>query len=311
MMTKNRIRIGIKKNITMELNKSTYLESEHVLGLVNYICGLETGKNQLGHNYDVSYPAWKADLKARNCLPNLTLNSLTEAFNNYFWLSSSNENFNRDEGDDNRKDVRDFDGNNALLTEHSMALQNGLDHINADATATFLQCIKILDWGGTYKGSIKWIVERYEQGTLIKDISSARNILDGDVWSVNNAFMQGSIRMDSGLTKIFALSSENSIIYDDRVGAAMGLLTRKYLQQHDPKLQNVPLDLEFMVGRSKNRNPSEGSIKFTPHGQTSSKLHARSNLLTNWIVGAIVQKLGGQWNRRKVEAALFIVGYRV
>lgn len=196
-----------------------------------------------------------------------------------------------------------------LSQEIKYALQSN------NAKDVFIQCIKILDWGQVYRGSVSWVLERYENGTLVDDIRYAVQILDGDEWPASNGFIDGSIRMDSGLTKIYSLASEHSIIYDDRVGGALAFLAREYLSSHE--IKEVPPELQFMRGRDKSRNPSRGTLIFPGRpvrGKEDEPLfpqHAYSNLLANWLVAELVDRLGSAWSARKVEAALFMIGYQV
>jgi len=126
--------------------------------------------------------------------------------------------------------------------------------------------------------------------------------------------MNSTLRMDSGLTKIYALASEKSIIYDDRVGAALGLLSRKYLESINET--EVPPELKFMRSNKSERNPSTTVFRFPSRPVKSKKSNAPlfprqaySNLMANWIVTKLASEL--KWSRHQVEAALFMIGYRV
>lgn len=295
--------IRIKENT---LNKIDYLNDTN--GFTNYI--RELRDQNLTHSYEVTFPQWRRKLreegKSDRVLQQgnkvlLQLNSLSDALDEYFWPTS------------NGLDTS-FQANNILLGGMSQKLQAALDGNNDNET--FLQCINILDWGGTYKGSVRWLVERHEAGRLVTDIRRAVEILDGNTRSDNNAFdlepgSPDSLRMDAGLTKIYSLASKESIIYDDRVGAALGLLARKYIESGEQPQNEVPPELDFMRGRSEDRNPSNGTLQFQGRGTNPSAVHARSNLIANWIVGEVAKKLGNSWDRREVEAALFTIGYRV
>ena len=292
------------QRLRSEFVKNEYLNKTHVKGFVEYICKLEVGTVcNLHHKYSIDDKKWTKALKNDGRPPNLIINSLTDAFSEYFWPTQPNE------------DEEDVDANNSNFESNAIVL-NGLSGLlraalkENDSQAVFLQCIKILDWGQVYRGSIRWLVERYENNTLLDDIGRATKILEGNTTSALIDFENESIRIDSGLTKVFALASENSIIYDDRVGAALGLLVKKYLESLNSYI-GVPEELDFMPGRKKERNSSTKTLKFTGRGNKPSFIHARSNLLANWVVGAVANNLGRPWDIRRVEAGLFMIGYRV
>lgn len=292
------------QRLRSEFVKDEYLSKTHVKGFLEYICNLEVGKAyNLHHEYTIDDKKWAKALKCDGRPPKLVINSLTDAFSEYFWPTQPNE------------DEEDVDANNSNFESNAIVL-NGLSGLlraalkENDSQAVFLQCIKILDWGQVYRGSIRWLVERYENNTLLDDIGRATKILEGNTTSALIDFENESIRIDSGLTKVFALASENSIIYDDRVGAALGLLVKKYLESLNSYI-GVPEELDFMPGRKKERNSSTKTLKFTGRGNKPSFIHARSNLLANWVVGAVANNLGRPWDIRRVEAGLFMIGYRV
>lgn len=305
-VTMNLERLPVRIKSSEDFNKATYLEKEHVKGLVDFIGGIESTK-ELGHTYKVEFPAWAKVLREKYGNDELSLRSLSHAFDEYFWPV-------RGESDDDASNSKEtnYAVNKVFLEELSTSIQNGLK--DGDNCSAFHHCIKIVDWGGVYRGVVRWVVERYEADSLCEDIKLARDILDGEEMSGLQAFTNGKLRMDSGLTKVYALASSNSIIYDDRVGAGLGLLAKKYLKSKD--ISEVPAELNFMPGRAKRRNPSEADLRFTGRGGNPSATHARSNLMANWLVSAIVKRLnqdasGISWDRRKVEAALFMIGYSV
>lgn len=285
-----------------EWNKTEYLKEKHVIGLVNYICNLESADGGgLAHEYEIK---WTRHIKAKGGVSTLRIDSLSNAFEEYFWPAIDSDYIGPAK--------TDFKSNESILMLLSKSLKDSLNAKKPEAL--FIECIKILDWGQVYKGSISWIVNQYEMGRLHNSISTASEILAGDEMSCLAKFESGQLRIDSGLTKIYALASDNSIIYDDRVGAALGLLAKRYLEsqeQHNCSITGTPDELDFMPGRDKTRNPSTSILKFGKRENNSSYIHARSNLLANWLVGTVAERLGDSWDRRKVEAALFMIGYRV
>lgn len=298
----------ICRKFNSEWMKDDYLANTYVSGFVNYIRDLEN-KKELHHEYKIVDKRWAKALKIANRPANLHIDSLSDAFNEYFWPTQASD---EDEKQDLDLSNSNFKCNELVLNGLSESLRAAL--VRNDSQELFYQCIRVLDWGQVYRGSIRWLVDRFEKNSLCDDIRASIKTLEGDKTSALDAFSSETLRIDSGLTKIFSLASDRSIIYDDRVGAALGLLVRKYLEKYHPGV-GVPEQLDFMPGRHKERNPSTGCFKFTGRGNksinTSICIHSRSNLLANWVVGAIANNLGKPWTIRRVESGLFMIGYRV
>jgi hypothetical protein len=188
----------------------------------------------------------------------------------------------------------------------------------------FIAALKVLDWGQVYKGSVGWLIQESERGGLSTKLAQAVQILDGDDGDVTAFNGNNPLRMDSGLTKVYSLCSKRSMIYDDRVGAAMGLLVRLFLDQNK-KLwsrtarNKIPKELRFMRGPSKTRNASVPRTYRFPGKQTGSE-HAKSNLWANWVIQEVVKPIAF-WGydatedlaskMRILEGALFMLGYEV
>lgn len=129
--------------------------------------------------------------------------------------------------------------------------------------------------------------------------------------------------MNSAMTKVYAAADpEQIIIYDGRVGAALGLLVRHWLTSR--KQVQVPAELAFRWGphatSTSSRNPSVGPLKFqslyTASTQQSNsveywaKLVRDSNRLLRRVV-QILQEQGVAVRLLDLERALFMIGYRV
>lgn len=308
--------------------RSTFLAQSSVSAFVQYLVGLVRGQRKLDHAYVVKSKAWNAHLKQGQKSKHdvqLALPLFAAAFDQYYWLAPDEDDGDGD--DDCRKsrgaaDRVSYGANKIVLDRLSKDLQTALDE--ADSNATFLACIKILDWGQVYRGSVRWILQQHDKDRLVKAILTGRDVLNGDSLDSVALFDGETLRMDSGLTKIYSLAGEKSIIYDDRVGAALGLLVRKFLEDEqgrshclpEPSKKRgiVPEPLRFMRSgqKSKTRNPSNGPLKFPARGSKPSLTHARSNLLANWIIGEVARECQqDKWTMREIEAALFMIGYDV
>ena len=115
---------------------------------------------------------------------------------------------------------------------------------------------------------------------------------------------------------------DDFIIYDGRVGAASGLLVRKYCEEKG--LKTIPIELLFAYGNSKEntvgvqnrRNPSQGIYKFPL--LIANKKHTENNIRANWILKEILSKSISKFNTIEpqtklgaFESALFMIGYDV
>lgn len=306
------------------MNRASYLKSEHVDGFVKFMAKLVDGSIEFEHHYVIKHPAWLRHLGDRIGADHIfTINSLEDALNSYFWVV--NEGSAGEEGADDHDDCfaetghsvetaqNDYESNCIALKKIADSLCSALRE-NSEEKA-FVAAVRVLEWGQVYRGSIKWLLSKYDQRRLVESINDARSILtSNDTQDRLERFDHVDLRMDSGTTKIFSLaSSGDSIIYDDRVGAALGLLVIKYLKTlpEDMRPKTVPKELKFMRSNKKDRNPSEGAYKLPARGTHPSEIHAESNLRANWIIQSLLHHVGGQWDARKIEAALFMIGYRV
>lgn len=309
---------GAATNRATSWDRESYLKDRAVAAFIEYFTAMVGGRRDLNHSYKIKSKTWIA----RRRTSELHLKTFVSAFESYFWLTPEDE---RDDETDAvsraDSDRASFDTNQGILNGLSDDLKAALE--SNDHNRVFVQCIRILDWGQVYRGSVKWVLEQHGKGTLTKALRRGVAILDGKSLKEIEEFDGSTLRMDSGLTKIFSLASRQSIIYDDRVGASIGLLVRRFLDEYDhqigvvnghagkPEKRRVPETLRFMRSNRKSRNPSKGSLKFPSRSTKPSLNHARSNLMANWVINAVSDKLGQAWPSRKLEAALFMIGYDV
>lgn len=172
---------------------------------------------------------------------------------------------------------------------------------------------KTLSWGRVYEGAFPFLIHQAETGVLSENLLRAAALLDGDVEDVA-AFDDKPYRSDCGVTKVYAAINRRTVVYDDRLGAALAFLCCRHLERERRPL--LPASLAFMVGDREDRchNPSSNAWVFRPKGSGSE--HARWNLRASWIISRvaadpdIAAALGGHRRDRirKIEAALFTVG---
>jgi hypothetical protein len=139
-----------------------------------------------------------------------------------------------------------------------------------------------------YRSNIKWA--KKVGADLVSLLRAGRETMVSDQPDFTN-FSNG-VRMNAGLTKYYALACDNVIIYDGRVGAALCLLVRYFLEgKGDSAPQDVPGELAFRWGaqnarrgRARPRDPSSTRYKFSPLAYASDREWARCNVLADWVL---------------------------
>lgn len=277
------------------LKREAFLKLPEVSAFCSYFEALIAGQT-FKHDYRIRWKQWSKD---RN-LTVLKISSLKFAYRAYYWPTNSQSAADTDgeeiahQAGGTQGSGYDFDANTARLRRLQRELKSALDARSEDAAKAFMSALKILDWGQVYRGAAGWLIQEFERDQLPARLRRAIAILDGKSLEDTREF-EGtwSLRMDSGLTKVYSLGSKRSIIYDDRVGAGLGLLVRRFLVANPAHRfkgrgkNRVPPELRFMRGSSSRRNPSTAIYKFplkkTGRGQ------AESNLKANWILRKVVK----------------------
>lgn len=190
--------------------------------------------------------------------------------------------------------------------------------INNDDSEKLLEYSRaMLEWGGVQRSNYK-ILE--DMGTLIVDYyRSVIKLLNPETVDTDNSF--DDVHMNSGFTKLYSLVIDDFMIYDSRVGASLGLLVRKFLE--DKEYNSIPECLNFSYGNSRptksdigcinKRNPSSLRYKFTQLANIQKK-HIKNNIYANWLLSELAKRSRFAELRnpiRSLEAALFMIGYEV
>lgn len=196
--------------------------------------------------------------------------------------------------------------------------------VMGDEQLTKICCLKILDWGGVRHRSQKtvdWITRACDQGSLIKEIKAATSLLcPGSLGNLDCfGLSDGQYPMNSGSTKIFAAAAldftagivcpkQDVIIFDGRVGAALGLLAR-WLS--DP--QSVPRDFLFPRGVETYRNPSTPTSQFPPMSgyAVTDKIRAEFARTASRAIQEVLNNFRPSTEFVMAEKALFMMGYNV
>ena len=126
--------------------------------------------------------------------------------------------------------------------------------------------------------------------------------------------------MTAGLTKVYACLTDEFVIYDSRVGAALGLLARTFATEtelDDPDLD--PIRFPWGSGNTSSktanrRNPSALPYSFPKY--KNERMHAEWNLRASWLLSQVATDLDlavapGVPPLRQLEAGLFMIGYSV
>lgn len=264
-------------------------------GFVNYLANAWDG--QFEHSYSVtghrSWAMWR-----KNCPKQDSsiwyCSNLAEAAHHYSWSGSD----------------CDFPRLSSCLIGQ---IQQG------DNSKTEEACMSILSWGGVGRGkrdrSRQWINEQCAKGTLCEQLIVARDLLINHASNLSR-FDGVDLLMNSAMTKIYAASApEKLIIYDGRVGAALGLLAREYLASNESG--HLPCSLKFGWGASRpsrngtDRNPSKGELKFPRLFGSGDRAHAEmmrgaSKMLMKVVNGRNDEK---SCTLQRLERSLFMIGY--
>ncbi|WP_168232074.1 hypothetical protein [Pseudomonas veronii] len=201
-----------------------------------------------------------------------------------------------------------------------------------DCIAARTACLEIFKWGGVANkpndASLLWVEAQAVEQTLCRSILHAVKLLRPTSDESLTAFDGTNLLMNSAMTKIYAAAAPDGIIiYDGRVGAALGLLARKWLDGIGQSV--VPTDLAFRWGpnqkTSKNnvetRNPSQAGFEFVClyKNSTAKQPHpaeawAALVRITSRILQEVIRMLNAQGHDvtlLSLERALFMVGFDV
>lgn len=171
-------------------------------------------------------------------------------------------------------------------------------------------CHGILQWGGVVRRNLETI---YMMENHFEYFKHVKRLLDSPDLSLSDNFE--GIHMNSGFTKIYAMLVDDFMIYDSRVGAALGWLVRLFLEEN--KIHYVPVALRFAYGVARstnlNRNPSSDVHKF-PVLRNDPVFHMKNNLRANWLCSELANR--SRFNEepnglRALESALFMIGYHI
>lgn len=206
-----------------------------------------------------------------------------------------------------------------LLAEN---LRNSVEQGNADLLRK--SSLAMLDWGG--------VLPRNRQ--LLEDMGE--EICDYFRWAKEDLDLANTylgdhegIIINSGFTKLYSLLIDDFIMYDGRVGAALGLLGRLYAEEKH--LNKIPDMIKFSYGNGKvspgrqqdgnRRDPSSDKHKLLSFNGNHHR-HINDNIKASWLLKELADKTTSRFshlpqkqplNERltAIQSALFMVGYDV
>lgn len=270
----------------MQMNHSQYLEDTK--GFTDYLAQLITEDIKFEHSFHC---------RKRTSKGLITYTSLLDAFNDYYWPS---------------KIGTSYADNKVLLDSHA-------DNLHKSAGTSFEEAVKaVLKWGQVaicYKWVKKQLIANPDFD-LKSNVKSAIGELEKNLPDTAKFKSGSEFRMCSGFTKVYALMADDFIIYDGRVGAALGFLATLYSDGNEVDgLYKFP----YKPGKSKaNRNPeiTGTSGRFPKLASHNQHIHAEWNVKANWLLTEGLRKAGGHFAGaygkealRRLEAALFMLGY--
>lgn len=192
-------------------------------------------------------------------------------------------------------------------------------------------CEEIFKWGGVARkpddASLVWVQAQAAAKTLCRSILAGVKLLGPECDQPLHAFDGKRLLMNSAMTKIYAAADpHNIIIYDGRVGAALGLLVCRWLAANRQDV--VPDDLGFRWGpntmtatnKTLTRNPSRDGFEFVSlysastlathqTEQWANLVRITSRILQQVLVLVVAQ--GQAVALLDLERALFMVGFDV
>ena len=193
-----------------------------------------------------------------------------------------------------------------------------------DVRSVVTICENILKWGGVAAHNVRYLHQR--QPVLVRELQHLHDLLSRN-WMPSKCDLRRepdnpatACRMNAGFVKIYSLLCDDCVIYDGRVGAALGLLTRQFCEATGRTV--VPSMLAFAFGTPKEapntknakvRNPSHGTLRF-PRLRPDARFHTVQVMRANRFIRRGLDRnpnafSAGEEGLHELAAGLFMVGY--
>ena len=193
-----------------------------------------------------------------------------------------------------------------------------------DVNRVVTVCEHILRWGGVAPHNVPYLHQR--QPVLVRELQHVRDLLSRNCTPSKRDLRREpdnpatECRMNAGFVKIYSLLCDDCVIYDGRVGAALGLLTRQFCEVTGRTV--VPAMLAFAFGTPKEapnttnakvRDPSHGTLRFS-RLRPDARFHTVQVMRANWFVRRALERnphafSAGEAGFHELAAGLFMVGY--
>ena len=185
-------------------------------------------------------------------------------------------------------------------------------------------CENVLRWGGVPAHNVAYLHQR--RPVLVRELQHLQDLLSRHRTPSKRDLCREpdnpatECRMNAGFVKIYSLLCDYCVIYDGRVGAALGLLARQFCEATDRT--TVPSALAFAFGTPKEapntknakvRDPSRGTLRF-PRLRPDARFHTVQVMRANWFIRCALARnphafSAGEAGFHELAAGLFMVGY--
>tara|TARA_Y100000296_G_scaffold76331_1_gene96856 strand:+ start:184 stop:1266 length:1083 start_codon:yes stop_codon:yes gene_type:complete len=280
------------------MNKNEYLNQAVVKEFASYLSDLINGKEPFEHEYHWYYG--KKDIY---------FDSFLDALHKYEWPFRYTDRFSNEV-----KTGKSLLENKTCLEGFSRGLVSAISKVNLEACQNY--CLMILDWGGVLNQNDEKIMSL---GTKLPEyLASCKRLFNSPDITCNGKYKVSvngesiDVIMNAGFTKIYSLICSNFIIYDGRVGGALGYLETSFYNKTGGA-QSKLLSFHYGSARGKQtRNPSVNNFQFSI--LSAGNVHTRDNLKANWLLSEALENqtsLVGDKAAllRDIECALFMIGY--
>ena len=276
------------------MTEETFLADPAVQEMLEWFVARFGRSSGWTHTYHKAGARWSCD-------------SLADAFRQYAWNGKPWRE-NKAELDADRRDLRE-------------AVRRG------DVDLVVKVCEAVLRWGGVSAHNVRYLHKR--KPVLLNEIGHLRKVLAGDrtpsksdlrIDSADPKDPATECRMNAGFVKIYSLLCDYCVIYDGRVGAALGLLVRQFCEA--TRRTTVPPSLAFAFGSPKEgpnpkspklRDPGCGPLRFRKL-PPDSRFHTAQVMRANWFLRRALEInpqpfSTGEDGFHELAAGLFMVGY--
>jgi len=247
------------------MTKEAFLADCHVTALIPWFVA----------RFDMPSP-WAHTYVDRRTGHSWSCNSLADAFRQYRW---------NDMG---------WRENKTVLDAHRRDLKEAVDQSREGRVVEV--CEQILRWGGVWPHNGRYLRKQRERGVLIEELRHLRGVLGADRTPTRRETRRDpsdaatACRMNAGFAKIYSLLCDYCVMYDGRVGAALGLLVRQFCQATGRRA--VPACLAFAFGSPREapstecpklRDPSRDGFQF-PKLRPDPRFHTEQLMRANWFL---------------------------